>query len=136
MSENADVLAEVGRRVRALRTNRGLTQKQLAAAVGLSRVSITNIEAGRQGDIGVLLAGRLATVLGVALADLVGGSPARFPWLELAQRVTAAEREHRDKAARCWAEHDYMAAVRWANVADGLVIARDLHLVVVGGVRS
>lgn len=132
MAEDTDVLREIGQRVRALRTNRGLTQAQLAAAVGVSRPSITNIEAGRQGDIGVLLTLRLAVVLGVGLADLTFASPG-FPWLELARRVTAAEREHRDKADACWREHDYMGAVRWANVADGLDMARRLHLEVVGG---
>lgn len=133
VAEDTDLLREIGQRVRALRTDRGFTQRQLAASVGLSRASITNIEAGRQGDIGVLLASRLATVLGVALADLTGPSSVRFPWLELARRVTAAEREHRDKAGKCWAEHDYMGAVRWANFADGLDLARHLHLDVVGG---
>lgn len=37
-----------GRRVRELRERDGLTQANLAAAVGLSRTSITNIELGRQ----------------------------------------------------------------------------------------
>lgn len=38
-----------GRRLREARESAGLTQGQLAQAVGLSRTSITNIEYGRQG---------------------------------------------------------------------------------------
>jgi DNA-binding XRE family transcriptional regulator len=38
----------LGRQVRALRRMRGVSQAELATAVGLNRTSITNIEAGRQ----------------------------------------------------------------------------------------
>jgi transcriptional regulator with XRE-family HTH domain len=39
---------EVGRRLRRARLDAGLTQKELADQVELSRASIANIEAGRQ----------------------------------------------------------------------------------------
>lgn len=39
---------EVGRRLRRARQQKGLTQKQVADAVDLSRASVANIEAGRQ----------------------------------------------------------------------------------------
>jgi transcriptional regulator with XRE-family HTH domain len=42
------LLAEFGRLVRATRLDAGLTQAQLGEAVGLTRTSIANIEAGRQ----------------------------------------------------------------------------------------
>ncbi|MEM1375853.1 MAG: helix-turn-helix transcriptional regulator [Pseudomonadota bacterium] len=38
----------VGERVKAMRTERGETQKTLASALGISRTALTNIEAGRQ----------------------------------------------------------------------------------------
>ena len=39
---------EFGRLLRASRTNKGLTQQDVADRVGLSRTSVTNIELGRQ----------------------------------------------------------------------------------------
>lgn len=39
---------EVGRRIRAARTRRKLSQASLASVVGLARTSISNIEKGRQ----------------------------------------------------------------------------------------
>jgi transcriptional regulator with XRE-family HTH domain len=44
----ATFYAEVGRRIRALRAARGISQEELAAALSLSRTSVTNIERGRQ----------------------------------------------------------------------------------------
>jgi transcriptional regulator with XRE-family HTH domain len=40
--------AEVGRRIRDQRDQRGLTQEALSSLVALSRTSVTNIERGRQ----------------------------------------------------------------------------------------
>lgn len=40
--------AAVGRRVRKARLEKKITQEELAAAIGLTRTSITNIEKGRQ----------------------------------------------------------------------------------------
>ncbi|MFI7073632.1 hypothetical protein [Micromonospora sediminicola] len=57
-------------------------------------------------------------------------------WLELARRVTAAEREHRGKAADCWNAHDYNSAIRLRGIADGLAMALDLHLLVVAESRG
>ena len=42
------VYALLGLKVAYLRTGRGWTQAELAAAIGLSRTSVVNIEAGRQ----------------------------------------------------------------------------------------
>lgn len=40
--------AAVGRRIRKVRTDKNITQEDLAGAVGLTRTSVTNIEKGRQ----------------------------------------------------------------------------------------
>jgi transcriptional regulator with XRE-family HTH domain len=40
--------AQVGKRIRTVREERGLTQEALASLVNLTRTSITNIEKGRQ----------------------------------------------------------------------------------------
>ncbi|MFC0504273.1 helix-turn-helix domain-containing protein [Micromonospora costi] len=130
---DGDLLVLLGQRVRTLRSACGWTQQQLADAIGLSRTSVTNIEARRQGDVGVTTLARLATALGVGIADLLDGAPARFPWLDLARAVTAAEREHRRDADRAWNDHDYNGAIRARGIADGLDLARQLHLRVVAG---
>ncbi len=43
-----DFYVEVGRRIRSARMSIGMTQSQLGIKVGLTRTSITNLEAGRQ----------------------------------------------------------------------------------------
>lgn len=40
--------AAVGRRIRKVRTDKKITQEDLAGAAGLTRTSVTNIEKGRQ----------------------------------------------------------------------------------------
>ncbi|WP_146605845.1 helix-turn-helix domain-containing protein [Micromonospora craterilacus] len=133
------LLLALGHRVRLLRAERGLTQRQLAEAVGISRPSLANIERGRQEtSVSVLL--RLAAALGVTpgvLVDGLGGAtPAVMPWLELAHAVTSAEREHRQRADRAWHGHRYHDAIRERGIADGLVRARELHLTVVAAAKG
>ena len=71
MSELAEaVQRRVGERVRALRTDRGLTQRQLADRALVSRPSIANVEAGRQ-NVGLRQLCALADALGVAVTDLL-----------------------------------------------------------------
>lgn len=57
------------------------------------------------------------------------------PWLELAKRVTAAERLHRGRAEEKWQAGDVLAALKFRGVADGLGMARDLHLGVIAETR-
>lgn len=45
----SDFYAALGANIRKRREKLGLTQDQLAGEIGLSRTSIVNIEAGRQG---------------------------------------------------------------------------------------
>jgi len=71
MNELAEGLQRrVGERVRSLRTDRGLTQRQLADRVCVSRPSIANVEAGRQ-NVGLRQLCALAGALGVGIAELV-----------------------------------------------------------------
>ena len=61
---------EFGKRVRAARRNAHLTQEQLATRLGLSRPSIVNIEAGRQG-VYLRFLMPLAEALGCPVASLL-----------------------------------------------------------------
>jgi transcriptional regulator with XRE-family HTH domain len=61
---------EVGRRLRRVRTEAGMTQKDLADAVDLSRASIANMEAGRQPFPAHMLF-TLARALDVPVKDLL-----------------------------------------------------------------
>lgn len=61
--------AEVGRQLRELRRDRGLTLQQLAAHTGLSRTSLTRIEAGTANpSVGTLK--KVSGALGVSIGDL------------------------------------------------------------------
>lgn len=65
-----DYFGELGRRLQALRTTRGWTQGELAAAAGLDRTYISGLENGRQNPtLGALL--RLGRALDVPVERLV-----------------------------------------------------------------
>jgi transcriptional regulator with XRE-family HTH domain len=64
-----------GQRLKEARVAAGLSQAELGRAVDLTRSSITNIEAGRQGT-GAEMIVRLATVLAVSVQWLLTGSTA------------------------------------------------------------
>jgi XRE family transcriptional regulator, aerobic/anaerobic benzoate catabolism transcriptional regulator len=63
-------LAQLGERVRAWRTQRGTTRKQLAAASGVSERYLAQLEAG-QGNMSVLLLRKVAGAMGVGVESLV-----------------------------------------------------------------
>lgn len=65
----ADELSRLGAQVRALRLARGLTQQQLAEAVGVHRVNLNKFEHGRT-DLGVSHIRGLAEALGVEAGRL------------------------------------------------------------------
>lgn len=65
--------SELGQNVRRLRTQKGLTQRELAQQVGVHRVTITRIENGQEGaDLDTLE--RMVEVFGCKYEDLVGPS--------------------------------------------------------------
>lgn len=75
-----DMYNTVGRNIARARHDRGLTQADLAVAVGLTRGSLTNIEAGRQRTpLHTTIA--IAQALGVGLEDLLGDVPSLSPVL-------------------------------------------------------
>lgn len=64
------VSSRLGKVVRALRTQNGLTQAQLAERAGLAVESVSRLETGRLANATVDVLDRLASSLGVALPAL------------------------------------------------------------------
>jgi transcriptional regulator with XRE-family HTH domain len=58
----------IGRRVRALRLRRGLSQEDLAERAGLHRNYVGSVERGER-DIGITATWRLSKALGMSLAE-------------------------------------------------------------------
>jgi XRE family aerobic/anaerobic benzoate catabolism transcriptional regulator len=77
MSETA-YLSRLGERVRAWRSEHGMTRKALSAACGVSERYLAQLEAG-EGNISVLLLRKVARAMGVPVEDLVreDDSPAK-----------------------------------------------------------
>ncbi len=67
---NRGLYIEVGRRIRAAREAAGLSQEALSESVGLSRTSITNIEAGGQ-QMPLHVAVRIAQALDQPIDELL-----------------------------------------------------------------
>jgi transcriptional regulator with XRE-family HTH domain len=74
----ASVRTTLGDRILRLREAHGLTQQQLGAAVGLTRSSIANTEAGRQ-NLPIDTITRLAETLHTSISVLVGETDPLLP---------------------------------------------------------
>jgi transcriptional regulator with XRE-family HTH domain len=130
------ILGLFGDRVRTAREAAQIRQLDLATAVGLSRSSIANIEGGRQ-ELSLPMAVQIAAVLDTTLAELLGGRRERSePWLTLVTRITESERTYARLAEDCWRSHDYLTAVRYRGMAEGLDIARNHQASVVAEARE
>jgi transcriptional regulator with XRE-family HTH domain len=80
------VLAEVGPRLKRLRTRRGVTLTQLAAATGISKSTLSRLEAGqRKPSLELLLP--LAEAHQVPLDELVGAPEVGDPRIRLKPRA-------------------------------------------------
>jgi DNA-binding XRE family transcriptional regulator len=74
-SQNSHVqqlLLKLGKRVRALRLDRGWTQEELAHRSGLNRSYMSDIERGRS-DVSLSTLHKIARPLGIPLAELLTG---------------------------------------------------------------
>lgn len=69
------MLYEIGKEVRLARRARKLSQKQLAAPLGMSRTTIGQIERGTVQDIGVRKLIRILELLGLELRVRPAGRP-------------------------------------------------------------
>ena len=70
LADDAEFLTMFGRRVRVLRTARGLSQEELADLAGMTRNKISSIERAAQ-DPGVTVVRRLSLALAVPVSVLV-----------------------------------------------------------------
>jgi transcriptional regulator with XRE-family HTH domain len=68
------IVARFGRRLRAVRLSRGLTQTQLAEEAHVALSYITRLESGSSAP-GIDLVARLAGALGTTVADLLPTAP-------------------------------------------------------------
>ncbi|GIG38031.1 transcriptional regulator [Cellulomonas pakistanensis] len=64
----------VGRRVRRIRTERGISQEALAGAVGVHRTYLGGVERGER-NLTLRSVERLADRLGVPVRELIGDGP-------------------------------------------------------------
>jgi transcriptional regulator with XRE-family HTH domain len=87
----------LGRQIATARRERRLSQSRLAAAVQLTRTSITNIEKGRQ-VVAVHTLVQFAETLGVSLADLVPHEDVSEPTPRVERELSALE-----PAKKAWA---------------------------------
>ena len=94
MEETADINAHIARRLRGLRTERGLTLEALAERTGVSRSMISLVERGESSPTAVVL-DKLAAGLGVTLASLFAE-----------QECTGASPLSRRSEQRVWRDPD------------------------------
>ncbi len=79
-------LAGMGERVRQFRARRGMTRKILARDSGVSERYLAQLEGGH-GNISILLLRRVATAMGLPLADLLQDGPERPVEYALARQI-------------------------------------------------
>lgn len=63
--------------VRALRARKRWSQDELAARLGITQRTLSRLESGSRGDVGIGELERLCTVFGVDLAELLDGADLR-----------------------------------------------------------
>lgn len=108
-----DLESLVRERIRALRTQRGLTQEALCERAGISRDAVTRIESGsRVPTIDTL--DRLAKGLGVSVSELVQTSPLKAPKQPMPVRRVVALLEEQSAEVQEAAEEIVRALVRVA----------------------
>ncbi len=67
-----DVCVKLGRRIRSLRTDRGVYQADLADKAGISRITLSRIENGKM-EPGFRTVAAIAKALGLPLIEMLAG---------------------------------------------------------------
>lgn len=86
---------DFGRRVRAARVTSGLTQQGLADALGLTRSSVANIEAGRQRVL-LHVPAAIAAATRTALTELLPGEAEVTPLASIARDLRGLSVDNRE----------------------------------------
>jgi transcriptional regulator with XRE-family HTH domain len=86
-----------GKQLQRLRTNRGLTQEQLAVTACLSRNFLTRLELG-QHDPTLSTLARLAKSLRVSVTELLGESVSASQWWQVGEARFATREDAEDQA--------------------------------------
>ena len=86
-----------GKQLQRLRTNRSLTQEQLAVTAGLSRMFLTRLELG-QHDPSLSTLVRLAKALRVSVTELLGESVSASQWWQVGEDRFATREDAEDHA--------------------------------------
>lgn len=91
---NGDLLTFLGKRVRELRSHRGMTRKQMSQEADVSERHLAQLESG-EGNISVVLLQRIAVALGVPIANLFAPQTEERPGKRLIQRFLERLPENR-----------------------------------------
>jgi XRE family aerobic/anaerobic benzoate catabolism transcriptional regulator len=113
-------LSDLGDRVRALRAQRGMTRKRLAAEAGVSERHLANLETGL-GNASVMLLRQLAAALGASISELVGEDSLASPeWSGIRDLLRGRDEATLERARRTLADvlqHPYGHADRNGRIA-------------------
>jgi transcriptional regulator with XRE-family HTH domain len=126
--DETEFLAHLGHQIAVRRKAMGLTQAALSEAIGLSRPSVSNVEAGAQGVSAFQLVA-LSKVFGTTIGELVGeqNTWAQERWMELARRNQASKLTYEGLAAQIWASNalNVQEALKFRYLAEGIGIAQN-----------
>ena len=86
-----------GKHLQRIRTNRGLTQEQLAVTAGLTRTFVTRMELG-QYDPSLSTLVRLAKALRVSVTELLGESVSASQWWQVGEDRFSTRQEAENHA--------------------------------------
>lgn len=106
-------LQELGYNIRKARRARAMTQAQLAAAAGLSRTTLNQLENGMFPDIGVKKAQTILGNVGLNLQVRPAGKPPRPDYVRMAR--TSASVSFREQLS----EHELVRALLTGKVPPG-----------------
>lgn len=91
--QGAEFLGQLGERVRAIRSRRGMTRKALAQAAGVSERHLANLEYG-QGNASALILLQVARALQCSMAELLGDVTTSTPeWLLIREMLEGRDED-------------------------------------------